>query len=262
MMTSTNETHKDWLVGKFPDDVKTLLDQAIGCHNVSIREYPEDVTQIMAETSCLSYGDLRPIRSLSWVKAENIILEIDSCGGSDYSGGSANVSNYRRFLEMFGDIPGVFEVSGGFNTYTIAVAPGALTQQMIDTLAALCDYPLISDEDHSAVEIEAQNEAWHSWLRREVEQALNKRLSEDFQQGDEVFDVEINVSEEDLLDLTEQTMQHAAIYWRHETGNQASLDVERVAEAFDLDALISDERVSLTVDGKIFTKQVAHTPLN
>ena len=46
--------------------------------------------------------------------------------GSDYSGSTVERSNYREFLEEFGEQDGVHEVYGGHGTFAVAVRVDAI----------------------------------------------------------------------------------------------------------------------------------------
>lgn len=80
--------------------------------------------------------------------------------GSDYSGGSVNQSNYRVFLDTYGEVEGVYKLWGGYGTYGVVIRLDVYEEntEIKETLDALEDYPLIDEEDHSTLEFEWEQE--------------------------------------------------------------------------------------------------------
>jgi len=50
---------------------------------------------------------------------------------------------------------------------------------MMEVFEGLDNYPVIDEEAMSAVEQEAEDEAWNNWVRHDYERALVRALSED-----------------------------------------------------------------------------------
>ena len=119
-----------------------------------------------------SYGDFTP-------DVDGAYFLSDFLSGSDYSGCLVERANYREFLEQFGELDGVHEVYGGHGTYAVAVRIDALTDEMAELFAGLEDYPLIDDESHSELEMEAAEEAWDSWARSDFCRAVESQFCED-----------------------------------------------------------------------------------
>lgn len=175
-------------------------------------EKPEDL-------SSLSYGDLKPLAKDA-VATDLDFYMPDLMTGSDYAGDSVTVSNYRTFLEDFGKVEGVFKVYGGLGTYAVAVRLNAITPEMLEVFNGLQDYPLISEEDHSEVEMEAQEEAWGSWVKHDFTRELTSKFPE-FEEAIE------NMEEDNLSRLFYSLADRANEYWENQTGNSAYI---RVAE--------------------------------
>ena len=55
----------------------------------------------------------------------------------------------------------------------------ALTDEMAEMFDGLEDYPLICDETHSLLEMEAAEEAWDDWARSDFCRAVEARFAED-----------------------------------------------------------------------------------
>jgi hypothetical protein len=99
-------------------------------------------------------------------------------GFSDYDGKSTAVerSNLRMFLKKFKKCRRIKHVSGCCGYEAIAIDITCINQEIINTLVALDDYPIINDEDHSRMENEMEEEAWESWLKRDFISAIEKKF--------------------------------------------------------------------------------------
>jgi hypothetical protein len=123
---------------------------------------PEDLAR-------LSYGDLKPLDKHQTPEPTDFLVP-DALSGSDYcSSGSVEVSNHRVFLDQFKDSPNMYDVYGGYGTFAVAIRLDSITDEMVEVLNALEDYPVIDEEDLSEVECEAEEETWSncSMTRRE-----------------------------------------------------------------------------------------------
>lgn len=113
-----------------------------------------------------------------------------------------------------------------------------ITLEMIETIESLEDYPLISDDDHSELELELQEEAWELWVasdwRRIVETKLNENLEgsslEDC--ADDILDKVENLDCR-LYGLFEACREMSNNYWEEELGSQW-INLDSVASCLDL----------------------------
>ena len=144
-------------------------------------------------------------------------------GGSDYSGSTVERSNHRCFLEDHEGARGVFDVYGGHGTFAIAIRADCLTPDMYDTLRGLDDYPLISEDDLSEVEREAEGEAWECWARSDFISAVEKHL-----------DLELDLEDRAALALFNTAQERENEYWIFEEGGTAWIDLDRIAAAVEL----------------------------
>ena len=119
-----------------------------------------------------SYGDFSP-------DADGRYFLSDFLSGSDYSGSLVERANYRDFLAEYGERDGVHEVYGGHGTYAVAVRIDAIDDEMAALFDGLEDYPLVSEETHSELELEAQQEAWESWAESDFSRAVETAFGED-----------------------------------------------------------------------------------
>lgn len=93
---------------------------------------------------------------------------------SDSHGGSTERSNLRIFEERFKDVPGWRNKKYPQDGESIMIDIFCDHQGIIATLCALADYPIISDDDHSKIQIELESEAWDTWLSRELLRRIEK----------------------------------------------------------------------------------------
>ena len=210
--------------------------------------------------SDLSYGDLHPCDNPSLHSRDTLFVLPAYLSGSDYSGGSVTVSNHRLFIEEFGELEGVHNVYGGYSSYGVAiradvwnggsdqsdctwygadedvascnVEDGPCPHQIREWLKSIEDYPVADEDDLGQVEMEAQDEGWESWAESDFVREIEKLFPEDID--------DIDVTESGKFRCWFEDLREAAnVYWENETGNNAHVDVERVAaELEDIGALI------------------------
>jgi hypothetical protein len=206
----------------------------------------------------LYYGDLQP-GDRSALEDELRFIVPGYLSGSDYSGGSVEVSNHRLFLEEFGGLEGVHNVYGGYGTYGAAIRldvwragadrsvcawfgadeetatcdeDGACIHQMRAWLDELESYPVADEDDLCRVEMEAQDEAWDSWAESDFARAIRDGFPEDIE------DIDVTDSGR-FRTWFEELREQANVYWENETGNSAHVDIERVADELeDIGAVI------------------------
>jgi hypothetical protein len=155
------------------------------------------------------------------------------CQGGDYGGGTHNVSNARVLIDQFFS-PELREITGGWGSLGVAVDPRYLSEDLLNSLQGLEDYPVLDEEDLSHYELELQGEAWENWAEQEFRQALESRLSE-ISSEDEAETAAEQISSETLYELFHQALEIGNLYWSHECATSAWIDCEDVASE------ISDE---------------------
>jgi hypothetical protein len=189
-------------------------------------------------------GDVRPVEVAEATLTD--YFEPNCMGGSDYSGGSVEVANHRVFTNEFGDLPGVHEIYGDFDTYGVVIRLDCITPRMIEIFEDLDNYPVIDEEAMSEVEREAEDEAWDNWVRHDYERALAAALNEDnesatdkahgFREGCLCQDCleEAIGKVEDIRSVFEEVASRINVYWVNETGNSATVNVDRIVAATTL----------------------------
>lgn len=184
----------------------------------------------------LSYGHMTPVQgNQSWIPddAPRFIMP-DLLAGSDYSGSSYTLANYNSFLASYKDLPGIHQVYGGLGTYAVAIRldtyQAALDgdddddtyTDLLDTLRALEDYPVIDEEELYRVEQEWQDDSWDDWACDDYLSALASRW------GLEFLDVDTGI----VRQVFETTANGIGEYWESENSS-GYIRVERVAAATD-----------------------------
>ena len=88
--------------------------------------------------------------------------------------------------------------------------------------------------------MELQSEAWESYLSRDFERALERRLSDllsEEENGEERAERTVeSISDGDLYSLLEEARESQNLYWESEH-NSMYLDVERIVENLPEDEL-------------------------
>ena len=149
------------------------------------------------------------------------------CQGGDYGGGTHNISNARVLIDEFSS-PELREIVGGYGSFGVAVDPRYLSEDLLENLQSLENYPVLNEDDLSHYEMELQSEAWESWAEREFRDALENRLSE-ISSEDEAENATEEISSETLYELFHQALETGNLYWSHECATSAWIDCEEVA---------------------------------
>jgi hypothetical protein len=163
------------------------------------------------------------------VQPDDFII-VPYLGGSDYSGDSVNVSNYRAFKKRFGDCRGVHEIVGGHGTYGIAVRADCFTPEMSEYLERLAVYPILDENICEEIELEARDEAWDSWLKWDFEKALEEEF------GVDLYDLGLD-DDDKLYELFHKAFERANAEWIIQTGNSVTVDLDRIISVITADDL-------------------------
>jgi hypothetical protein len=190
-----------------------------------------------------SYGDWDELRSTSEVIPERCYVMPELCSGSDYSGSLVERANYQALLD---DMPQGYEdgveyitYSGGHGTYALAIRFDALSDDLLETLESLDDYPLISEDVHSHLEMESQDEAWSNGLRSDFKTALGSALASVYESTHEEPDDDAleflsddcgEISDENIDRLFYLMADFGNVYWVNESGSDSYIDVDDVVK--------------------------------
>jgi hypothetical protein len=156
--------------------------------------------------------------------------------GSDYSGTTVELSNYEVFKELYGDLNGVYDVYGGYSTFSMAISVKWLLNpdnedkaiEILETLKALSDYPLIDDEHLSNMEYEKEIEyITQDWYKRELPRMIKEKLNV------ESYDIDPDTAWELYRDLSELSNSYPTF----ETNGYPYIDDDRLKEYLTIDLL-------------------------
>ena len=112
-----------------------------------------------------------------------------------------------------------------------------VTDEILETLTALESYPLISEDDHSQLESELQEEAWQDWAQSAWRDAVEKALKEytpeaaDDSWAGETLDAVTDLDAK-LAELFLACQEQTGEYW-FEDGTDQYVRIDSVAKAID-----------------------------
>lgn len=125
-----------------------------------------------------SWDDFRPVTEVTL----NDYIMPELLSGSKCSGTTVEKANHRSFLKLYGQHPGVHDVTGARGTFAVAISIRWLLDHpnvaecICDTLEELDNYPIISDEELADYEAELAAEGWEAWARHDYLVGLKKRF--------------------------------------------------------------------------------------
>jgi hypothetical protein len=112
-----------------------------------------------------------------------------------------------------------------------------VSDEMLETIESLENYGILDEDDHSALELELQDEAWENWAasdwRRLVCKAIDAVLPEGATtDGDEIL-AALPDEDSKLAELFRNCCEWTNTYW-FEDGTDQYIRLEDCAEALDL----------------------------
>lgn len=164
------------------------------------------------------------------------LLDADCSWPGGYEASSLHRSNNRTFRDTYekellladGDADG------------LALDIRFVTDEMLEDIESLERYPLLSEDDHSSLELQDIDKAWEDWASRDFSRKLESILSELLSDEDlaETI-VESFSSDADLFSLFESLREDANEYWEEQSGYGQWVDIERIVERAHPDSLFS-----------------------
>ena len=172
--------------------------------------------------ACLSYSDY----SGSLVSVANIKA---ICEDSDFEDSIYEMS-YRQWVQFTepavvddfkcSDPPMVVKLWGSHGSECLWLLECEATE---DIIACLSDYPLLDDNLHSELEIDAENSAWDSWIRADLYDTLE----------DSVKELADDMTDEQLFTCYRKAMETENEYPINEQGDQIWVNVKRIEVAYN-----------------------------
>jgi len=105
-----------------------------------------------------------------------------------------------------------------------------ITEEMLEDIESLEGYPLLCEEDHSALQLDDQWEAWQDWACRDFSRQLEQRLSSLFSDEEKAEQTIESLSEDALSTVFESLRESSNEYWQEESGYGQWVNIERVLE--------------------------------
>lgn len=167
-------------------------------------------------------GDVKSIpyhKARECKKEEANALVPPFCTYSDYTGTSLEAANVRYLEEKVSEAICLY---GDYGTTSVAIPKTALTEELIEEIEALQDYPVFDEELMSEIEHDREHEAMDD-LRKDLQRELIKLPWLTVRQEES-----LNVTDE----LIRELMERSNSYFEHETGGGVYVDLRRLAEAF------------------------------
>lgn len=176
----------------------------------------------------MSWSDIQP---MEW-GPHTLPVYIPPHFQGDIGGDLVTKSNFEVFQEEFEDSQGDKWVAlyGGHGSYGIAIRGDVDDKEILDVLAALSDYPVLSDEHMSQLEVDASDEAWQNWARSDFTSAIERRAWTIKGKDVEIVDFdEGDMGDDDFREFFETMRERANEYWEPE-GDGMSIDIERIVD--------------------------------
>jgi hypothetical protein len=160
----------------------------------------------------------------------------DDCS---WPGGYSAPSIYRSNARVFRDeFRRELELADG-DADGISLDIRYVSEEMLEILDSLEGYPLISEDDHSELELELQDEAWDSWAaadwRALVLQLLVDHAPDSIEDPEEWAEAALEpVTSEALFELFRACCDQSSTYWEEESDGEQWVDLKRASSALDL----------------------------
>jgi hypothetical protein len=163
------------------------------------------------------------------------LLDADCSWPGGYEASSLHRSNNRTFRDVFSKE--LLLADGDADGLSLDIR--FITEEMLSEIESLENYPLLSEDDHSSLELELQEEAWTDWAERDFSRALEKRLSSALENDELSEEIVESLSPDSLYSLFSALSESASIYWQEESCYGQWINCERVAEELSEEELSS-----------------------
>jgi len=182
-----------------------------------IWNYPET-----CQNSTAGFDEFKDVKP-DTVNPELLYLIPDLMSYSDYSNGRViQESNIKAFLvnHETDETEGAFvRLSGYYDSTGLAIRVSMLTEDMLDDLISLENYPVLDDSIMYELELEGQNEAWELWAKHDFTKELESR-----------FNCEFDCNDNELFELFCKLTERCNEYW-FEDGTSQYIRIEKLVES-------------------------------
>lgn len=182
------------------------------------------------------------------------------CGYSDYNStglvGKANFNVLTDPASTPDPLGGILTVAYGWNGEGVALDLLRVPADVLEIVESLTDYPLISDDEHNQLEMEAQQEAWESCYASAWRDAIRDQLAQycplpivdanqygpstaKFWADDQLDLIPDDQLAPKLWEVFEACREMANEYWiLEDTSSGAYIDLDRIISGIDRQDLI------------------------
>lgn len=127
----------------------------------------------------VSYGSFY---ERDWFTDEDVYFIVPQTSGSDYSGCTVTWANNLYFENEYRDNDWIHFAYGGYSTYAVVINATKLydseiTEEILEILEDLEDYPLIDGEMLINVEMELIEDEWECWGKDDFVRELEAKFS-------------------------------------------------------------------------------------
>ncbi|MGL5923770.1 hypothetical protein [Chroococcidiopsis sp.] len=209
------------------DDAKLEAARSLSVDSYRMNRFHSWDDEKLEDLDCLEFGSLRDIENRSNIDLDSLITS-PLLQGSDYGGSDVTIANCRWIRQNWDELPGVYKLYGRYSSYGYAIRVRNLTNDIIEVLTNLSDYPLIDGDVHDEVRNELESNAWDSWVKADFTTEVENKFS-------------IDLLDDDLSGLFSYAAEEANEYANHETGGSVYWNIDRIVESIELDDLHSHE---------------------
>lgn len=202
----------------------------------------DDIKNELLGTTLSQEEEERLKGKLSWNEHQEF-WELPVASYSDYGGSMVERSNSKSWLAMF---PGhVEERHGGHSSSWVGITDaklGTLTPDEIETLIDAIDrlkddYPILDDDLHSNMQMEAQWKDWDESYREEFRKKLMVKFG-----GYGLNAYAAAYAPNDVLD--DFLREHDNGNWEEQDGGSFYINVDRLAEKVTIEGLLRDGKMA------------------
>ena len=175
-----------------------------------------------------------PYDSVTYDEDDGWVLKPHLLTYGDYVGSMVEKTNNQVFWDEFGDRAGVSNEYEGFHSYAIALTADAIrdNEDIVETLNALADYPLLDEEKHSELCMDEYQESWENYGQSDFIDEICRKLTPHHYDFDDFLD---EAGSDKLMTLYESGIPSGE-YYIEETGGIA-LNVDTSVDNLTLEDL-------------------------
>jgi hypothetical protein len=178
------------------------------------------------------YSKYDRVESANELQAGDYIA-LDILSFSDYHNGSVQAANVEFFKRDYADNESILIENWSYGGESVYIGIDFLTanteesNELIELLQKLCDYPLCDEDLHSELELKWQYESFtNGYIKEDFISALVKKFPE--------REEELNQKEDsEVYSLLLAAMESENVYFENQNGTDYWVDIESLVESMD-----------------------------